>query len=157
MNSDRRRFPRGSNDYDEWIKEWAAGNCYIRCQEYTWAMCKHFPELRRVEGVWIDATGERHGHFWCETPDGEIVDPTFEQFECLDGLGSRYEEETWASNKWISKPEHSLDDFYWRLRAEVERARGPEIEARDRPVRKAAVSSLRDHRQAASREDTGSR
>ena len=45
------------------------------CREATAAMVKAFPELRRVRGHygWCP-------HWWCETPDGTVVDPTARQF-----------------------------------------------------------------------------
>lgn len=71
-----------STDYEAWIAEWV-GDCDCLCQEYTYLMQKHFPELLRVYGDLYcadeDAPGEPH--WWCVAPDGEVVDPTAQQFE----------------------------------------------------------------------------
>lgn len=45
------------------------------CREATEAMVKAFPELRRVRGHYSWCP-----HWWCETPDGTVVDPTARQF-----------------------------------------------------------------------------
>jgi hypothetical protein len=88
-------------DYDEWIEAWrtdhprAAGLCARAVSE----MVKAFPELQVVQGkalipgvggytcfeydpealkedrppIWVP-------HWWCVSPDGEILDPTADQF-----------------------------------------------------------------------------
>lgn len=45
------------------------------CGSATEDMVATFPELRRVRGHY-----GYHTHWWCVTPDGEIVDPTAKQF-----------------------------------------------------------------------------
>lgn len=76
------------------------------CGGATAAMVKAFPELRRVPG-YVYVTVQEAGpfyppgpqevpageHWWCETPDGEVVDPTACQFAHLGGP-LRYVEET---------------------------------------------------------------
>ena len=65
-----------------------------RCSSAVEAMIQAFQELRRVRGHYIIAYGDgvhRCPHWWCETPDGTVVDPTKEQFDYQQG---RYEEYT---------------------------------------------------------------
>ena len=87
--------------YDEWIHIWrvdhpqAAGSCAHAVQE----MVKVFPELKAVRGRALipgvggftcfeydpEALKEDHPpisvfHWWCMTPDGDILDPTADQF-----------------------------------------------------------------------------
>jgi len=58
---------------------------YLQCAEATEKMVKRFPELVRVRG--LASVEEPHGfpptktpHWWCVTPQGEIVDPTSHQY-----------------------------------------------------------------------------
>lgn len=53
---------------------------YGRCAETTDAMVVEFPELARVRGHYFDRLWGRREHWWCISPDGEIVDPTAAQF-----------------------------------------------------------------------------
>jgi len=51
----------------------------LKCAEATLAMCAAFPELIRIRGsamVGIDL----RPHWWCETPNGEVIDPTAHQW-----------------------------------------------------------------------------
>lgn len=62
---------------------WIEGCCFGRgqCAEATEAMVQRFPELRRVRGhVAIVESPKTPAHWWCETEDGVIVDPTARQF-----------------------------------------------------------------------------
>ena len=85
-------------------KDWIAANlpqdpniCMGKCPEYTEILVRQFPELQRVRGhvFWdfdeIDQIKYPDGypHWWCVSPDGEIVDPTLPQFCLVTGL--RYE------------------------------------------------------------------
>ena len=57
-------------------------SAWLRCTEATEAMTAAFPELRRVRGHVTDYVYAWNSpHWWCETPDGEIVDPTRRQYE----------------------------------------------------------------------------
>jgi hypothetical protein len=62
---------------------WIAANvteAYGRCREVAEAMAAAFPELVRVRGhYYCWAWGERT-HWWLIDPEGQIVDPTAEQF-----------------------------------------------------------------------------
>ena len=66
--------------YDDWIAMWVATHdVRYKCVETTQEMVKAFPELTRVSGYYHDHFGVPH--WWCVTPDGEIVDPTVSQFD----------------------------------------------------------------------------
>lgn len=70
----------------ERYSEWILSNDYGRgqCAEATQAMVAAFPELRRVGGhVVILESPKTPTHWWCETEDGIIVDPTARQFQCI--------------------------------------------------------------------------
>lgn len=71
-------------DYTSWIKGYRASvnSTLGRCKEATAAMVKDFPELKIVPGHVYTDWGKR-GHFWCETEDGTIIDPTADQFNVI--------------------------------------------------------------------------
>lgn len=55
------------------------GKCYEMCQE----LLKQRPELRLVRGhihvpFWVSEPMQQH--WWLEDPEGNVVDPTWEQF-----------------------------------------------------------------------------
>ena len=63
--------------FSDWISEHAKGDVRGYCRQIAQEMADAFPALT----VWgkfcpIDGTG----HAWCQTPDGQIVDPTASQF-----------------------------------------------------------------------------
>ena len=75
--------------YVTWIAEWRSRNrqkdaCYIATQEMSHA----FPELivcrgwalYRLDLEWTKGYECWDQHWWCEAPDGTIVDPTCEQW-----------------------------------------------------------------------------
>lgn len=62
-----------------------------KCEEYARAACEKDPSLRLVRGWYFDVTWGRQEHWWCQTPDGTIVDPTWKQFP-FGGIESMYEE-----------------------------------------------------------------
>lgn len=74
--------PRPSErPYEAWIAERLASEApRTKCAEWTLAMVAAFPELKRVRGH-IELSNGKPAHWWCETPDGEIVDPTVAQFD----------------------------------------------------------------------------
>jgi len=49
-----------------------------------------FPELRLARGYVFDGCWGERTHWWCVTPDGEVVDPTSSQFPAL--LPGSYQE-----------------------------------------------------------------
>src|SRR5262249_55639991 len=66
--------------YRRWIARHVIGDGYGKCREVTEAMAAAFPELERVRGHYVcPQVGERE-HWWCETRDGDVVDPTAAQF-----------------------------------------------------------------------------
>lgn len=77
------------NKYQKYIdtlnltKETAYGKCHETCLE----MQKTFPELKLIRGHYFDPIWLDRKHWWLETKDGEIIDPTAIQFpskgQCL--------------------------------------------------------------------------
>lgn len=75
-------------EYVEWIRWFADrhdGDVNGECEDATDAMVAAFPELRRVRGhvtmlAAPDGDTRPWPHWWCVTPEGEIVDPTRAQF-----------------------------------------------------------------------------
>lgn len=70
--------------YDNWIRSYeqeigGPARTYAKCAEATQAMAERFPELMRVPGH-VETSWGRRAHWWCKTPDGDIVDPTARQF-----------------------------------------------------------------------------
>lgn len=57
-----------------------AGPMQGRCFNVTLEMQKVFPELVRVPGTVRTYSGYSSDHWWLETVEGEIVDPTASQF-----------------------------------------------------------------------------
>jgi hypothetical protein len=75
--------------YSAWIDVYlaqhgktAAEAALGRCRQATRAMVASFTELRRVRGH-VETSWGRCSHWWCETSDGEIVDPTAAQFSAI--------------------------------------------------------------------------
>lgn len=92
--------------YTEWIKEHEANHRIdYRCQSSSQDMVEVFPELRRVRG-YIKVVNVNHSrfvlteeectsntpHWWCETQDGEVIDPTAGQFKTIIGYDEYSEE-----------------------------------------------------------------
>lgn len=72
--------------YQTWIKNYLArhnGAVLGRCRDATEEMQRDFPELRIRKGHIYDLSWGQRGHWWLETSDGEIVDPTASQFPAL--------------------------------------------------------------------------
>lgn len=71
-----------SRSYDEWIDAYVARTPIVRgsCGSATREMNEAFPELHRVTGFVTTMMGETSEHFWLETSDGDVVDPTASQF-----------------------------------------------------------------------------
>lgn len=70
--------------YENWIKQHYPYSylAKLQCAEATQSMVAEFPELRRVRGYIYIGVHQRP-HWWCETKDGEIVDPTVQQYETV--------------------------------------------------------------------------
>lgn len=70
-------------EYALWIDNWAQehnGDVAEQCHIATLEMVKAFSELLRVSGGISGSDFERTTHYWCETLDGLIIDPTLAQF-----------------------------------------------------------------------------
>ena len=57
-----------------------------KCGIFVRAMQAKFPELRRVPGFYFtpDGQGSFGEHWWLQDAEGGVVDPTADQFPCLD-------------------------------------------------------------------------
>ncbi len=68
--------------FGSWIAERypTAESAKLQCAEATSLMVEAFPQLRRVRGHAMVGINFRP-HWWCVTPDGEVVDPTAHQWD----------------------------------------------------------------------------
>ena len=55
------------------------------CGKLSRAIKKVFPELRLVAGYYYCPYWGKQQHWWCVSPEGDIVDPTACQFPSQDG------------------------------------------------------------------------
>jgi hypothetical protein len=71
-------------EYSQWIQIWypTQETAIAQCAKATEAMVQVFPELRRVRGH-VSVGGFEREHWWCLSPDNEIVDPTAHQWPAL--------------------------------------------------------------------------
>lgn len=69
-----------NHKYQRWVDNQVGPYTRGMCGKCTEQMTQRFPELKRCSGWAIDACGQMYEHYWCETEDGEIVDPTVSQF-----------------------------------------------------------------------------
>jgi hypothetical protein len=76
--------------YAKWIAENRPADPWGKCEALTQLMATAFPELRRVRGHYVCPLQGRLPHWWMVTPDGQIVDPTQDQF-ASKGAGSYQE------------------------------------------------------------------
>lgn len=76
--------------YLDWISRTVEPPVRGTCYMYSKMMSVEFPELRLCRGYYNDPFGRSHQHWWCETSDGIIVDPTVAQFP-LGGTYRRYD------------------------------------------------------------------
>ena len=80
-----------NEEYSKWIDNYlATNNPFGKCDSATDEMIKQFPELRKVRGHYYCHLWGQRGHWWLVCPDGNIVDPTAQQFPSI-GFGV-YEE-----------------------------------------------------------------
>jgi hypothetical protein len=61
-----------------------------KCKEMSEALVAADPTLRLVRGHYWDAFWGDQPHWWCEKPDGTVVDPTKDQFP-TKGKGDYHE------------------------------------------------------------------
>jgi len=77
--------------YNKWIREKTFGMMPVdlinKCKEFSIMMSRDFPELRLVGGYYVCPKLGKRIHWWCETPNGTIIDPTAAQFPSR-GTGS---------------------------------------------------------------------
>jgi len=81
--------------YQTWIKKNYPDrvSAYGQCKEATEKMVSEFPELKRKSGQ-IFVLGYDYDvlHWWCEDPEGNIVDPTIIQYSGGGYAVTGYEE-----------------------------------------------------------------
>jgi len=51
-----------------------------KCKEFSEALVKKDPTLRLVRGHYYCPVWGEQEHWWCESKDGKIIDPTKDQF-----------------------------------------------------------------------------
>jgi hypothetical protein len=73
-------------NYQQWIAAHQPTDPRGQCVDATLRMATAFPELRRVRGHYVCPLDGRRSHWWLVTPDGQILDPTVEQF-ASNGMG----------------------------------------------------------------------
>lgn len=76
--------PAMTSQYEDWISEnyQTEESAFLKCADATTKMTQKFPELKRVRGHAMVAFQLRP-HWWCVTPEGDIVDPTAKQWGVL--------------------------------------------------------------------------
>ena len=85
------RYPSDSIEekYSSWINSWTSqykGVVRGRCRPVSEAMVNDFPELKLSRGFVMTRGGVEFEHWWCVTPDGDVVDPTVSQFDPYHGV-----------------------------------------------------------------------
>lgn len=67
--------------YKEWIAKYLSeNNPKMQCENASRLMMEVFPELVLIRGSVITINAIERTHWWCETPDKEIIDATETQF-----------------------------------------------------------------------------
>ena len=78
--------------YQVWIDtNWPETHTYGHCEEAAHNMALEFPALRLVRGHYHCPIWGKRQHWWCETAEGTVIDPTASQFPSKGVMGS-YEE-----------------------------------------------------------------
>lgn len=62
-----------------------------KCKELAEDECQRDSTLRLVRGWYFCPMWGKQGHWWCEKPDGTVIDPSVRQFP-TKGAGAAYEE-----------------------------------------------------------------
>lgn len=75
--------PARGAEYDAWMtanvpREFE--KVYGQCAKYVRQMVTVFPELHVRAGYYFDFQWGMRQHWWLETPDGTVIDPTAHQF-----------------------------------------------------------------------------
>lgn len=71
--------------YEDWMAANVSGNGFGDCKKITEAMAAEFPELKRVRGHYYCMIWGERGHWWLTDSEGQIVDPTCQQFPSRGG------------------------------------------------------------------------
>ncbi len=81
--------------YRTWIDDHypTRESAYGHCAEAVSEMVQAFSELRAVRGHYYDVVWNERAHWWCVTPEGEIVDPTLRQFPDQHGEYTELDED----------------------------------------------------------------
>lgn len=87
-----------------------------KCKILAEAACANDPELRLVRGFYHCPIWGKEQHWWCEYPDGRVVDPSVRQYP-TKGVGATYEEfDGWCEcdecGKRIREEEARFDSRY---------------------------------------------
>lgn len=86
-------------------KEWIDINVKVpqnNCESYSIMMHDKFPELKLVRGFYNEPVNVKTPHWWLKDKDGNIVDPTFDQFI---GPQLKFFYEEWkVLGDWFTKP-----------------------------------------------------
>ena len=72
-----------AEQYNKWMSDNypSRKEALSKCQEASKKMKEAFPELRVTNGfISLPFELDEKAHWWCVTPDGEIVDPTSIQY-----------------------------------------------------------------------------
>ena len=75
-------------EYSKWITDNypSTAEAYGQCYNATEEMKKVFPELIQVKGYYHSPLWGVRQHWWLQTTDGEIIDPTQHQFPGINLL-----------------------------------------------------------------------
>ena len=68
------------NKYEQWISKNIMGDGYGECHKYCKEMKEVFPELEIKKGFYYDFQWGERMHGWLVDPEGNIVDPTKNQY-----------------------------------------------------------------------------
>ena len=78
------------NIYQKWIDKNVI-NPHLNCETATIEMKNRFPELIRVRGFYCCLIYGKRPHWWLKNSNGNIIDPTANQF-ATKGIMGDYEE-----------------------------------------------------------------
>jgi hypothetical protein len=100
-------------DYARWMADYVTSvgghkKTHGKCGAATTSMVEAFPELRAVYGH-IETSWGRRSHWWCVTPDGDVLDPTIGQFDALFG---EYEELLEGDDERLGKCMNCGDEIW---------------------------------------------
>lgn len=82
-----------------------------KCKEMSEALIAENPTLRLVRGHYYDGLWGKQGHWWCVDPEGNIIDPTKDQFPSK-GQGSYVEFDGWYRCEECDKRVHESKAYF---------------------------------------------